>query len=47
LPEDRHRDHITKVVDAALPLTQEQRARLRELLRPLVIDRRGDRDGTS
>jgi hypothetical protein len=32
--DDRYSDYIKKIVDAAPPLTPEQRARLRELLRP-------------
>lgn len=34
--EDRYRDYIQKIVDAAPPLTPEQRARLRVLLAPGV-----------
>jgi len=34
--EDRYRDHIKRIVDAAPPLTHEQIAKLRVLLAPVV-----------
>ena len=37
VPSDDHREYIKKIVDAAPPLTPEQRARLRELLRPVAV----------
>ena len=37
MASDDPSDYIKRVVDAAPPLTPEQRARLRELLRPVVI----------
>ncbi len=40
MPSDDHREYIKRIVDAAPPLTAEQRARLRELLRPVAIDPR-------
>jgi hypothetical protein len=40
IPTDDHREYIKKIVDAAPPLMPEQRARLRELLRPVAIDLR-------
>lgn len=40
MPSDDHRDYIKKIVDAAPPLTPEQRARLRELLRPGALELR-------
>jgi hypothetical protein len=38
VPSDDHRDYIKKIVDGAPPLTAEQRARLRVLLRPVAVD---------
>ncbi|WP_343709362.1 hypothetical protein [Mycobacterium sp.] len=37
MTSDDYRDYIKKIVDAAPPLTPEQRARLRELLRPVTV----------
>ncbi len=37
MPSDDNGDYIKKIVDAAPPLTPEQRARLRELLRPVAV----------
>lgn len=37
MPSDGYDDYIRKIVDAAPPLTPEQRARLRELLSPVAI----------
>jgi len=37
MPTDDYREYIEKIVDAAPPLTSEQRARLRELLRPVAV----------
>ena len=42
MPSDDHRDYIKKIVDAAPPLTPEQRARLRVLLSPVAVDPRTD-----
>ncbi len=38
MPSDDYRDYIKKIVDAAPPLTPEQRARLRMLLSPVAVD---------
>jgi len=38
MSSDDHREYIKKIVDSAPPLTPEQRARLRELLRPVAVD---------
>ncbi|AMU29993.1 hypothetical protein [Mycobacteroides abscessus] len=38
MPSDDHREYIKKMVDAAPPLTPEQRARLRMLLSPVAVE---------
>lgn len=40
MPSLDHSEYIKRIVDAAPPLTPEQRARLRELLRPVAVDPR-------
>jgi hypothetical protein len=40
VPSEDHSEYIKRIVDAAPPLTAEQRSRLRELLRPVAIDPR-------
>lgn len=45
--DDRYDEYIKKVVDAAPPLTPEQRARLRVLLAPVAVNPRGVDDGDS
>ncbi|WP_206613698.1 hypothetical protein [Mycolicibacterium elephantis] len=37
MTSDDYHDYLKKIVDAAPPLTPEQRARLRELLRPVAM----------
>lgn len=40
MPYLDHSEYIKRIVDAAPPLTPEQRARLRELLRLVAVDPR-------
>lgn len=42
MPSDDYRVYIKRIVDAAPPLTPEQRARLRVLLSPVAVDPRTD-----
>jgi hypothetical protein len=43
VPSDDYYDYINKIVDAAPPLTPDQRARLRVLLRPVAVAPRTDK----
>lgn len=40
MPSEDHSEYIRQIVDAAPPLTPEQRARLQVLLSPVVVDPR-------